>query len=149
MSVIKVKKITHKETIPVRSIVLRKGKPIESCFFDGDELEETVHFGLFNDEILIGVASVFKTKSNHFSEENQFQLRGMAVLEDYQGKGLGGVLLEEAIRFVKQNQADILWFNARENAVNFYKNYNFHIFGKPFDINGIGIHYVMHMNFVG
>ena len=148
MSNIKIKKISHLETIQVRSKVLRKGKPIESCFFDGDELEETVHFGLFNDEILIGVASVFKSKSNRFSEEKQIQLRGMAVLDDYQRKGLGGVLLEEAIRFAQQNKADILWFNARENAVNFYKNYNFRIFGKPFDINDIGIHYVMYRSFV-
>lgn len=34
-----IKKIAAAETYSVRLPVLRKGKPIESCRFDGDDLE--------------------------------------------------------------------------------------------------------------
>lgn len=149
MKDIKIKKITYLETFPVRSAVLRQGKPIETCHFDGDELDDTTHLGLFLDDNLVGITSVFKTSNKNFNQNKQFQLRGMAVLESFQGFGFGGLLLDKAIEFVKENEAELLWFNARENAVNFYKNYNFHIFGKPFDIPEIGIHYVMFMSFVG
>lgn len=149
MKDIKIKKITYLETFPVRSAVLRQGKPIETCYFEGDESEDTTHFGLFLEDNLVGIASVFKTSNKNFTQNKQFQLRGMAVLESFQGFGFGGLLLDKTIEFAKENEAELLWFNARENAVNFYKNYNFSIFGKPFDITGIGIHYVMFMSFVG
>ena len=42
-----IQKITSTETYPVRHIVLRAGKPIESCQFDGDELGSTHHFGYY------------------------------------------------------------------------------------------------------
>lgn len=149
MKDIKIKKISYLETFPVRSAVLRQGKPIETCYFDGDELEDTTHFGLFLEGNLVGITSIFKTNNKNFTQKRQFQLRGMAVLNSFQGSGFGGMLLEKAIEFAKENEAELLWFNARENAVNFYKNYNFCIFGKPFDIPEIGIHYVMSMSFVG
>ena len=149
MNTLKIKKITYLETFPVRSEVLRQGKPIETCYFDGDELPETRHFGMFFNDELVGVTSVFKSINENFGFENQFQLRGMAILYTYQGKGFGGLLLEEVIEYVKQNNAYILWFNAREKAVKFYESYNFTIYGEPFEINDIGTHFVMFMPFVG
>lgn len=143
-----VKKITYLETFPVRSEVLRKGKPIETCFFLGDNDEETVHFGLFKENNLIGVASVFKVTNENFDKSNQFQLRGMAVLNSYQGLGYGNLILEEVCKYVKLQNAEILWFNARENAVKFYQNFGFSIHGDSFEIQEIGTHFVMFKYFV-
>lgn len=42
-----IKKITDLETYSVRHVVLRKGKPIETCRFEGDDLPSTSHFGYF------------------------------------------------------------------------------------------------------
>jgi len=95
-----VRKITYLETFPVRSSVLRKGKPIETCFFLGDDNHETIHFGLFKDTTLIGVASVFKVKNDNFEESNQLQLRGMAVLEKFKVLGYGNLILEEICTIV-------------------------------------------------
>ena len=39
-----IKNISANETFLVRHPVLRAGKPIENCKFDGDELETTQHF---------------------------------------------------------------------------------------------------------
>jgi predicted GNAT family N-acyltransferase len=144
----KIKKITYLDTFPIRSAVLRQGKPIETCFFLGDDAEETTHFGLFDDEKLIGVASVFKVNNENFEQNNQFQLRGMAILSEYQGLGFGNLLLKEVCKFVITKNAEVLWFNAREKAVNFYQNFGFSVLGNLFDIPGVGPHFVMFKHFV-
>lgn len=148
MNKINVKKITYLDTFPVRSAVLRQGKPIETCFFLGDDANDTTHFGLFDDNNLIGVASVFKVKNENFNKNNQFQLRGMAVLNEFQGLGYGNVILNEVCKFVEAENADVLWFNARENAVPFYRNFGFSILGDSFEIPEIGTHFVMFKLFV-
>lgn len=143
---IEIKKIDFNTTFSVRHPVLRNGKPIETCFFDGDDLETTTHFGLFFDKNLIGVISIFKNKNSIFSAQNQFQIRGMAVLEDHQGKKLGKKLLDQAEQVIIDQKGNLIWFNARENAVPFYQNSGYEILGDAFEIKEIGIHYLMFKN---
>jgi hypothetical protein len=78
--IIIIKKIAAAETYSVRLPVLRKGKPIESCRFDGDNSETTPHFGLYLSQKLVGIISLFKKNNPTFSEKIQYQIRGMAVL---------------------------------------------------------------------
>ncbi|ALJ04771.1 hypothetical protein APS56_06375 [Pseudalgibacter alginicilyticus] len=139
-----IKQINSKETHDVRHPVLRTGKPIESCIFDGDDLKTTIHLGLFKNEKLIAVASFFKNETKLLNKTNQFQLRGMAVLKKFQGNNLGKLLLEYGESELKKQQTIILWCNARESAINFYKKCDYQIIGKPFNIESIGTHYVMY-----
>ena len=88
-----IKNISSLETYSVRQPVLRAGKPIESCQFDGDDLPTTNHFGIYNDEKLVGVVSVFNKINSIFNSPNQFQIRGMAILSEYRKKGFGEKLL--------------------------------------------------------
>ena len=127
----------------VRHPVLRPGKPLESCLFDGDLLDSTVHFGLFEGDKLAGVASLFENKSMIFEQKRQFQLRGMAILDEYQNKGYGKRLLNRAEDYARRQEADLLWFNARLIAVPFYENCGYQSIGDAFDIGDIGAHYVM------
>lgn len=143
----KIQNITSSETFAVRHPVLRAGKPIETCQFDGDDLDTTSHFGLFIDEKLIGVLSVFKTQNINFKVENQFQMRGMAVLPEFQRKGYGEDLVKHCEKYVAQNLGALIWFNARENAVAFYEKLGYQKIGNPFSIANIGIHYVMKKEF--
>lgn len=138
-----IKQITSQETFPVRNPVLRPGKPVESCIFDGDDLETTVHYGIYDDDNIVGVISLFKSKSPLFDDEIQFQLRGMAVLETHQKQGLGDKLIEAAENYVAGRDGSLIWFNAREVAVGFYKKMGYETIGEPFNIGDIGIHYVM------
>ena len=140
----KIKKINSIDAYPVRHEVLRKGKPIETCQFKGDDDENTIHFGLYQNERLIGIISIFKEKNDLFSETNQFQIRGMAVLEEFQGKGFGAELVREAENHCISLNTDLIWFNARENAVPFYKKLNYIIIGDSFLIPDVGIHFAMY-----
>lgn len=139
----KVKQISSKDTYPIRHKILRKGKPIESCFFDGDNDKDTLHLGLFFESEIIGIVSYMKNTNAKFSESKQHQLRGMAILEEYQGKGLGELLVKSGEVLLKQNKCSLIWLNSRIKAVNFYKRQGYSIMGNPFEIKDIGTHYLM------
>jgi len=140
---VNVKEITAEETISIRHQVLRQGKPIEACHFEGDNLATTFHLGLFYYSDLIGIVSYMNNSNNNFEDKNQYQLRGMAISQQFQGKRLGNVLLEKGMQLLKQQNVTLVWCNARESATNFYSKFGFSIAGKPFDIPHIGTHYVM------
>ncbi|MCH4553666.1 GNAT family N-acetyltransferase [Aestuariibaculum lutulentum] len=139
-----IKIISAPETFPVRHPVLRPGKPIETCNFDGDNLETTFHLGIYNNNQLLGVVSYFKSSTNLLSEALQYQLRGMAVLDTFQGKGLGNLLVAYGDTLLKEKKIQVVWCNAREVAKTFYKKNNFKVIGEPFNISDIGLHYVMY-----
>ena len=139
-----IKKISSSATYPVRHEVLRKGKPIETCQFKGDDDENTVHFGLYQKEQLIGIISIFKEPSILFLEKNQLQIRGMAVLEEFQGKGFGAELVKAAENYCINQNVDLIWFNAREIAVYFYKKLGYTSIGDSFLIPDVGIHFAMY-----
>ncbi|MBF4518594.1 GNAT family N-acetyltransferase [Flavobacterium sp. ANB] len=138
-----IKEIPSKETYIVRQPVLRNGKPIESCIFEGDDLDTTHHFGLFDNSELIGIISLFSQTNTIFAEKKQAQIRGMAVLETHQKKGFGEALVKHCENYCYENNVDLIWFNARTAAVGFYKKMNYEIIGAPFDIKDVGEHYLM------
>ncbi len=131
------------ETFSVRHPVLRFGKPIESCHFEGDNLQTTKHFGLFYNNQLSGVISVFEAKNSLFEEENQFQIRGMAVLKQFQKKGFGVALLKHCENYIQNKKGSVIWFNARENAIGFYEKSGYMKRGDSFEIETIGRHFVL------
>lgn len=139
-----IKQISASETHSVRHPVLRAGKSIESCIFEGDTLKSTIHLGLFMDNNLVGISSFLKNSNPGIPETSQYQLRGMAVLKSFQGKGLGQIILKHGESLLKEKNAKVLWCNAREVAINFYKKNGYQIIGKSFNLKGIGLHYKMY-----
>jgi GNAT superfamily N-acetyltransferase len=143
-----IKQITAIETFIVRHPVLRKGRSIDTCSFVGDELNSTIHFGYFENNFLIGVVSVFKQKNGTFIANNQYQIRGMAVLENHQKKGIGQALINHSENYILNTTSSLIWFNARENAVPFYEKMGYHKVGNSFEINPIGTHFLMTKSFI-
>ena len=139
----KIIEIVALETFSVRHPVLRFGKPIESCHFEGDDLQTTKHFGLFYNNQLSGVISIFETQNSLFEEANQFQIRGMAVLQQFQKKGFGVALLKYCENYIQNNKGSVIWFNARETAIGFYEKSDYQKIGDGFEIADIGIHYLL------
>lgn len=138
-----IKNISTAETYFVRQPVLRKGRSIESCHFEGDDLETTQHFGLFLSQILVGIISLFKKSSPVFSEKNQFQIRGMAVLENHQKKNFGKALIVHVEEECKNKDVDLIWFNARSAATGFYEKMGYQKVGFYFEIPDVGEHITM------
>jgi len=96
------------------------------------EMEEDnrgYHFGAFEDNVLVGVVSLFQKDKN-------FQFRKFAVDEGMQGKGIGTVLLKYIIHFAINEGAERIWCNARLSAVGFYLKSGFLQTGTLFSKNG-------------
>jgi predicted GNAT family N-acyltransferase len=138
-----IKKISSAETFLVRQPVLRPGKPIESCHFDGDDLETTQHFGLYFNQELVGIISLFKNNIPNFIEKNQYQIRGMAVMENQQKKDFGKALILHSEAFCKKQKVDLIWFNARVEAVGLYEKMGYKKTGNTFEIPDVGAHILM------
>lgn len=140
-----IRKISAEETYPVRQEVLRPGRPLKECFFEGDLEEQTIHLGYFDFEKLAAVATYVPRKNSLFEAVNQYQLRGMAVLPSYRGKKLGEQLLLKGEKLLKEMEPDILlWFNARETAIGFYEKYGYQTIGPAFMIPNVCMHVVMY-----
>ena len=139
-----IKEISSLDTFKVRHPVLRAGKPLDSCFFEGDDIDTTKHFGIFEFENLIGVISMFRNNHAYFDNTNSFQIRGMAVLEKFQKQGLGEKLLRHCENYIANQKSSLIWFNARINAVGFYEKLEYKIIEDAFEIEDVGTHYIMY-----
>lgn len=140
-----IKEILTSQTFPVRHSVLRKGMPIATCSFENDDLSTTFHYGCFKNETLVGVASLYQKTNPKFKTTTQFQLRGMAVLDEFQKQGIGEQLLLFIENQVKELHAEaIIWCHARGSAVGFYKKLNYSTIGNILVIKDIGNHYIMY-----
>lgn len=91
---------------------------------------------------MVGVISIFEEKNKLFDLKKQFQIRGMAVLEEFQKTGIGNNLIKYSENYLKSET--LIWFNARVIAVDFYKNLGYQIIGNSFEIDEIGKHFVMY-----
>ncbi|MEC5167470.1 GNAT superfamily N-acetyltransferase [Flavobacterium sp. PL11] len=138
-----IKNITALETFLVRHPVLRTDKPIEDCHFDGDNLESTIHFGLYFENTIVGVISLFEAKNVLFDHKKQNQIRGMAVLKEYQKQGFGEKLVKYAESHCIQRAKNLIWFNARKEAISFYQKMGYKPIGEFFEIPEIGLHIQM------
>ncbi len=133
---IQFKHIKATDTYAVRHPVLRKGLPISSCAFDRDEDNSTIHLGALLDNKLIGVLTLMR-------HATAMQLRGMAVLEPYQGQGVGKQLITKAEELIKTQNRAIIWMNARLIAIPFYEACGYHKEGSAFVLPYGETHYKM------
>ncbi|MBT3585000.1 MAG: GNAT family N-acetyltransferase [Halobacteriovoraceae bacterium] len=144
----KVLQINANDTIPIRHRMLRKNQTTKECVYPGDAEDQTFHLGAFEEGRLVSVASFYFQNNPKFEEPLQYRLRGMATLPENQKKGSSSALLKIAFPLVKQNQGSLVWCNAREAAVGFYKKVGFEVSGKKFNIPGIGEHFLMFKKFL-
>ena len=120
----------------VRSEVLRPGRPPESAVFPGDDDPTTAHFGAFTPNgKCLGVATLMENKGT--------QLRGMAVVTEAQGQGVGAALLNAVQEWAVAQGKLLLWCNARLAAVPFYERLGWEIVSEQFDVPAVGPHYIM------
>mgnify|MGYP000070306925 CR=1 FL=1 len=137
-----IKKISAAQAYPLRQAILRPDGIIADCQFDGDELASTMHFGLFDGDALVAIASVYYRdyENNEYYVGKGYQLRSMAVAKAVQGQGIGQQLLTAICDEMKAMDVDYLWANARVSAITFYQQADFDISPAVFDIADVGPH---------
>ena len=131
------------DIIGIRHQVLRTGKPISTCYFEGDDLSNTYHFGTFLENKTIGCVTLMPKPHHSIDDKNAYQLRGMAILPDYQGQNIGEKLLYKAEEYLKSIKVKTVWCNVRLKAIRFYGKNDFQIISDEFQIPDVGPHVLM------
>lgn len=133
-------------TYDLRSRVLRDGRGGGFVQFPEDEDPATFHLAVVDDAgDTLGVAT-FSPRPTVARPEAAapVQLRGMAVEPSRQGLGVGTRLMLAALDRLRQTGADVLWANARDPALGFYRGFGMEVVGEGFtSVFGGGHHLVV------
>jgi GNAT superfamily N-acetyltransferase len=145
----KIQLISRNETFELRHRVLRPSQPQSAVEYKEDLRPGTFHLGALIDSAIVGVATFTPEAVPSILPPamQPFRLRGMAVDPLMKRQGVGRqILLTAEQRLIKLN-CDLLWFNAREAAFQFYESLDFEYAGDLFEIEPIGPHKVMYKRF--
>ncbi len=137
-----IRPISAEDALAVRHPVLRTGRPREAAILECDSLPETAHFGAFDGDRLIAVATVHPDPCPDRGNVTAWRLRGMATLEPYRGRGAGRELIERCVTHVRERGARLLWCNGRVGAARFYERAGFVASGERFELPPNGPHLV-------
>ena len=126
----------------------------EEARIDIDESKGAIHLAAFNGEEVVGVASLFLQNCDRFpgffEEEKVYRLRAMGVLSKVQGTGVGAMIIQQALRVIKEEGVMVLWCDAREIAWGFYERCGFEFASDlegyvcdAYSVPSIGLHKMM------
>lgn len=130
---------------PLRSAILLGGQT-EHCQFSGDDCPSTLHLAAYKNERLVAVSTVCRealsgsvSGSMSGSMSNaEWRLRGVAVVADLRGYGLGRLLVKLCLDHVRANDGRLAWCTARETAKQFYESLQFAAVAAPFTLPSRG-----------
>ncbi len=125
---VQIEQIRYELTWRIRHEVMYPNLPFGSIKLTTDP--EGIHFGLYTDDALTTVASLFYVNKI-------YQFRKLATLIDQQGKGYGSMMVQYLINFVINEKAETLWCNARVSVASFYSKFGFKARGPYFRENEI------------
>jgi predicted GNAT family N-acyltransferase len=125
---IQIEQIRYELTWRIRHEVMYPELPFDVIKLPEDA--EGIHFGLYIGAQLSAVVSLF-------NKGGRYQFRKFATVKAFQGKGYGSMLLNYIIAYVRQEEGNQLWCNARISALKFYEKFGFNQSGEYFSEHGI------------
>ncbi len=138
-----IRAIEAAQTRALRSAILRPNRPPEDSIYPSDDARDALHLGTFDGDKIVGIASIYRESWPLDANFKAYRLRGMAVDPAFQRRGIGAALVREALGHIKAQGGEVLWCNAREIALDFYRALGFESVGNEFEIPGIGPHFLM------
>jgi GNAT superfamily N-acetyltransferase len=130
---IRIDAVPAETTHDLRRRVLRGGRPDSDVAFPEDRIDGAFHLAAFDDAgTLVGIASWAPTPTPHRPGARAWRLRGMAVEEGAQGRGVGSAILVAAVDRLRELGAEVLWANGRDTALGFYERHGWEVVGDGF-----------------
>lgn len=103
----------------------------------GDDEPGVVHLGAFveagEDRVLASACLIFPEQCPWLPEATGWRLRSMATDPAWRGSGAGSQILSAAKQISADAGATVLWCQARQPAIAFYRRNGFAEFGELFD----------------
>jgi len=124
--------IPYTEVLKIRQQVLWPDKSIEFVKMPFDKSDNIMHFGIKKYNKLVSVVSINV-------DANEMQICQFATLPEYQGKGLGKVLMSHIFYKVNEYNIQKLWCNSREEKSGFYQKFGLKKTGVTYNRNNINI----------
>ena len=136
--------VPRKRILDLRVRVLRKGTPVAHCEYPEDNLADVVHLAIeSNDDVIatstslanhdvIATSTWFMRACPEAPGRPAMQLKGMAVDDAQQGRGLGAALVYEGLALARSRGAELVWARARDSALGFYQSLGFTVVGDGF-----------------
>ncbi|MDP4239951.1 MAG: GNAT family N-acetyltransferase [Bacteroidota bacterium] len=112
--------------LEVRDKVLRK--PLGMSLYD-ENLEaekQDTHFGAYRNDQLVGVLILTRLNAT------EVRMRQVAVLEEWQGQGVGSELVYYAEQYAKNKGYTVILLHARKTAAGFYEKLGYEKTGDEF-----------------
>ena len=127
--------VAPEDVTDLRDRVLREGQGHDG--FPDDRAPTTLHLAALSNGRVVGVATLA------LREPGVYQLRGMAVEPELQGRGIGRAVLDEAERRLRRLGARQVWANGRDTALGFYERAGWHVEGEGYEVVGLPHHRVV------
>jgi ribosomal protein S18 acetylase RimI-like enzyme len=111
-----------------------------------DEIEDkSIHAMVCNEDrtCLSGRQVPIGIGRAHFNSDEEAQIRYMAVEEEWQGKGIGKMILSYLEEKVKEKGAKNIILNARDIAIKFYEKNGYEIVKEAHTLFDVIPHYKM------
>lgn len=105
----------------LRRRVLRSNDPRSPVEHPRDDEESTLHLAGVLDGRVVVCASFYRSRGSEDGAHVTYQLRYMAADSEVRGRGYGALVLTEAERILRDAGARVVWANARDSALGFYR----------------------------
>lgn len=138
-----VHRVSPQQTHALRHRVLRPHQTLAEMVYDGDDEPTTLHLAAYEGQVPsepIGIVTLSRGGLPIDPRPGDYRLRGMAVDQRWQGKGVGRALVRAGLSAAAEAGGRRVWCNARLTATGFYDRAGFQPVGETFDIPGIGEH---------
>ena len=123
--------VDGRQSRELRRTVLRPHLAAEA-FLPGDDLPQAIHLGAFDGPSLVSTCLVFAETCRWQPTRPAWRLRSMATDPAARGTGAGRAVLRAAAATARQHGAELLWCEAREDAVGFYQRCGWQLHGERF-----------------
>ena len=122
-----------KKIIDLRKVTLHFDGPMERVFYSRDQNKDSIHVAIFDEsESIMACGSLLMEDETGFESVDVGRIRGMAVSEKFQGRGLGGLVLDTLIVEAEARRVSKIWCDARTKILNFYIKRGFVSTGNEF-----------------
>ncbi len=128
----------------LRAALLRPGQAPQRLVYPGDDAPDSLHLAARDAAgETVGIASVMAEAHPRDPAASDWRVRGMAVVPELRGGGLGASMLGRCERHARAWGGRRIWCHARVAAQGFYERAGWQVESEVFDVEDIGPHVIM------